>query len=1096
MPAKRIPHPVRYDLDPRGSFVIENYQQAKPFCNFFPGVAGVWGIPMWVFYVNRGQAISSFGIESKDKAIAEFQPANKAYRLASHQGFRTFLKIKDADRIHWWEPFQGHGCRQAFVSHQKMMITAHDLTLEDVNETLGVTVRVNYFTISQEDFPALVRRVWIENHSSRAYGIELIDGLPTIMAYGLSDWIIKNMSRTVEAWVKVHQLEKRTPYYHLNVEVSDTPDVKHIREGHFYFAFDPALPKSKRLAPIVEASLVFGQCTDFSCPQRFFSDQPFRIPRQQQTDNRTPSALCYHSFTMAAGQQRQIYSMVGYAHSQAHLQQISRKFCRQEVLDRKAQLNQDVIHSIRSMAATRSASRAFDLYADQNFLDNVLRGGLPVSLQTEEGPVAFNVFSRKHGDPERDYNFFKLSPTHFSQGNGNYRDVNQNRRNDAWFNQDVKDNTIINFFNLSQADGYNPLIVKGMSFYIEDTVKLDKVLKDCLKDGSDAVRQRLGKDFQPGELLDLVHRQGIGLKVPKQVFLGRVLGLCRKHELAEHGEGFWSDHWTYNLDLVDSYLRLYPEDLHALLLEKKVFSFFHNSHYILPRDERYVLTDKGVRQYYFLHDGGWHQSGAADGTRLRTKGGKGDVYFTTLLVKLLCVVTNKAATFDPSGIGIEMEGGRPNWYDALNGLPGLCGSSLCETLELKRFCRFLLDSLDQLELDSHFVISVFVELALFMKGLKSVLIEEKDPASYWHRSNDIKEQYRLSIREGISGEEEIMPLAEVRELLALVIERTERAEEHAVDNKGLLRSYFRHEVIDYALLNKHNNGYAFVLPVKFRRHALPLFLEGFVHALRTRQGTEQQARQFHQQVLKSPLYDRKLRMLKNNDDLSQESEEIGRSRIFPPGWLENESVWLHMEYKYLLELLRCGLNQEFYALLKDTLVPFLKPEVYGRSTLENSSFLVSSAHADAQLHGQGFVARLSGSTAEFLHIWLLMNAGLRPFRWDPRQGLSFVLEPILSAGLFSSQQHKIEIVDTNFKHQVVDLPKNSYAFILLGSTLVVYHNPKRLNTFGPGKVSVSKMVLTWAGQQRSQAFPTGTVPSAYAKDIRDHRVVRIDAELS
>lgn len=32
---------------------------------------------MWVFYVNRGQGIASFGIENKDNAILEFLPANE-----------------------------------------------------------------------------------------------------------------------------------------------------------------------------------------------------------------------------------------------------------------------------------------------------------------------------------------------------------------------------------------------------------------------------------------------------------------------------------------------------------------------------------------------------------------------------------------------------------------------------------------------------------------------------------------------------------------------------------------------------------------------------------------------------------------------------------------------------------------------------------------------------------------------------------------------------------------------------------------------------------------------------------------------------------
>ena len=89
-----------------------------------------------------------------------------------------------------------------------------------------------------------------------------------------------------------------------------------------------------------------------------------------------------------------------------------------------------------------------------------------------------------------------------------------------------------------------------------------------------------------------------------------------------------------------------------------------------------------------------------------------------------------------------------------------------------------------------------------------------------------------------------------------------------------------------------------------------------------------------------------------------------------------------MEYKYFLELLRCGLAKEFFTEIHSAMVPFLDPATYGRSILQNSSFIASSAHEDKNLHGQGFVARLSGSTAEFLHMWLLMNMGLKPFALD------------------------------------------------------------------------------------------------------------------
>lgn len=47
----------------------------------------------------------------------------------------------------------------------------------------------------------------------------------------------------------------------------------------------------------------------------------------------------------------------------------------------------------------------------------------------------FYVYSRKHGDLERDYNYFSMLPEFYSQGNGNFRDVNQNRRCDTFLHR-------------------------------------------------------------------------------------------------------------------------------------------------------------------------------------------------------------------------------------------------------------------------------------------------------------------------------------------------------------------------------------------------------------------------------------------------------------------------------------------------------------------------------------------------------------------------------------------------------------------------------------------------------------------------------------
>lgn len=1085
-------HQPRYRLKGDGRFVIEDYNRAKPFSNFFPGIAGLWGIPMWVFYVNRGQGIASFGIEAKNKAIMEFQPANKSYRLASLQGFRTFIKVTRGAKTFYWEPFQSHLAGTDFQKSQMMSIAAHDLTITETNKDLGLEARVNYFTMPEEPYAALVRRVHITNTARTACAVEVIDGLPLMMPFGMTDWLMKNMSRTVEAWVQVLNLKKKAPYYQLKVEVADTPQVTHIKEGNFFFSFDHCAKGSGLLEPIVEAACVFGASCDFAAPQRFI-EKGFRLPDKQQTSNRTPCAMSHARYSFKPNQSKEIVSLFGYARNEAAVNTMVKKVTQKGLIDQKALRNKEIIDSIRAYARTHSASLEFDLYAEHTFLDNILRGGLPISVETTDGHAAFNVYSRKHGDLERDYNYFVVAPTFYSQGNGNYRDVNQNRRNDVWFNTDVRDSHLTTFFNLSQADGYNPLIVNGASFRADDLNKVEKLVNACVKgDGRARIKDFLQKGFQPGALLRFIEEHPIPLKVSMKKFFWDVLKICHKEELAEHGEGFWSDHWTYSIDLVERYLALYPEDLKGLLLERKVFSFYHDSHYVLPREERYILTDRGVRQYKSVAKEAHAQKAVEKGNVLRVQNGEGDIYRTHFTGKILCLIANKIASLDPSGMGVEMEADKPNWYDALNGLPGLLGSSVSETFEIKRFSFFLQGALTQLALDGKTEIPLFGELADFIRGLSGLLASQPDPLAYWQKSNDAKEEYRRQVRHGIRGDERGVTVDEIKAFLKAVIEKTDKAVTGAKNKDGFLATYFYHEVTkhDPAAGTTHPPA-KHVRPLAFERHALPLFLEGYVHALRVESAPEG-ARRLYQQVRSSGLYDKKLKMYKVNADLSKESEEIGRARIFPAGWLENASIWLHMEYKFILELLRAGLYEEFYANFRHVLVPFLKPEQYGRSILENSSFLVSSAHADASLHGQGFVARLSGSTAEFLHLWLLMNVGEKPFRWDRHNKLTLEFKPALAGWLFTAKPSDIFYVLPSGKTVTAALPARTYAFNFLNTTLVVYHNPKRRDTF---KASIEAVHLRYAGSSKPVVITASVIPSPYAEDVRNRKVERIDVYL-
>ncbi len=130
-------------------------------------------------------------------------------------------------------------------------------------------------------------------------------------------------------------------------------------------------------------------------------------------------------------------------------------------------------------------------------------------------------------------------------------------------------------------------------------------------------------------------------------------------------------------------------------------------------------------------------------------------------------------------------------------------------------------------------------------------------------------------------------------------------------NGGIPPTYFTYQVDEYdGLPEKDPQGRPYIRARRFTPQVLPLFLEGPVRAYKIL--PLDAARALYRQVKASPLFDQKLNMYKVNASLAGQPHDIGRARAFPAGWLENESIWLHMEYKYLLETLRAGLYEEFF----------------------------------------------------------------------------------------------------------------------------------------------------------------------------------------
>ena len=1091
---------TRSYLDPAMDFVVEGYNQAPPFSSFLPGIAGKWGIPVWCYTVNRGQCVATFGVRDKDGQILEFQSFNQACMRIDREGFRTFLRVGDKRVV---EPFQR---TDDPAVEQTLRIRPAEISLLETNRGLGLEIEVTYFGLPNVRVAGLVRVLRIRNLKKREVSLDWLDGLPRLLPYGLDQKRIKGIPRHIEAMMGAFERDG-IAVYRLKQTADDSERVGSIEGGHFYLR----VGRDSARGLIVDPEAVFGEPFDYQTPVRFASGGARGLGRATQMwENKTPAAMWTESVALGPGEEFSASSIFGFAPRDRDLDALNTRARHPSFLEQKREENRRISDEIADNAFTVSSSRELDAYSRQDFLDNVVRGGVPVSLRTRGSDSVLYVYSRQNGDLERDYHHFVLEPTYLSQGTGHYRSVLQNRRTDAWFFPDTYDSNLRTFLNLVQLDGYNPLEVLGLTYRVVD----DEPAKAWAERHVADARARkdlldwMRAGFSPGELVmrleDLT-----GLEPERRmVGLEEALSFCEENEIGGLHEGFWVDHWHYNVDLLEVLLMVHPDRAAELFLGRNDYVFFDDPDVVRPRHERAADAGGRIRSYgaVYRHPEKARRINARPNHRhsVRTEYGAGEIYRTTLLVKLLTIVVNRLATLDPEGSGIEMEAGKPGWNDSMNGLPGLFGSGSSELLELARTIELLLVELKKLSRGRARSVLVFEELAELMRALLPAMktrATSRSPRAgfvYWDTANGLKEAYRERTLFGVSGAETKLPLAELIGFLGAGAALLERAfvgknRQQLVSKTGVPYTYFVNDVTDSEPTGEQNElGLATVRPRAFSQRPVKLFLEGPVHWMKHRR---HEAKAVYDAVLRSPLFDRKLQMYKSCENMRGESPELGRAvGAYPRGFIENESIYLHMEYKYLLEVLRAGLCEEFWHDAKRALVPFMDPAVYGRSTLEGASFIVSSAFADPQLHGRAFQPRLSGITCEYLHIWMLAVAGEHPFRLDRQGKLELCLEPRLPGWLFTKEPERREYFDAREGWTTLGFGAGIFAYKLLGHTLVVYENKNAKDTFGVGAARPRSYALTLRSG-KSVRVAGKSLPARWAKAVRSGEVSRIDVVL-
>ena len=704
-------------FDERRRFIVRDFDSRSTFSNFLPGVAGVFGKPVWSFYVNRGQGLASFGLASKDFPIMEFNTANKAYQVTPYVGFRTFVqgvrgghKTKEDGVSFLMEPFSPlnskvEGVEDESKPDRTMFVGTNEMEILEVDDVHGVTTKVNYFVMPEEDFAALVRRTTITNTGDDDLTLSALDGLAKVEPTGgRLQWGLKNIGRTLEGWMGVYHAndDLGLPFYRMSTEPSDTASVKIEKAGHYCISF---MDGSDDLLPIVfDTEKVFGFSTTLQEPNGLIKSSIEEIvANPQYGDAKTSSAFAAaQGVKLAPGESVTLTSVYGKAENIKDLPKIAKIVTKKNFITGKFQRARDMMNELTSKVETHTASKLFDGTIKQNYLDNSLRGGMPVILGELDDEArssnadedsrlkVYHVFSRIHGDLERDYNDFNIDPTYFSQGPGNYRDVAQNRRNDVVFSPRIGSFVVKQFLSFIQADGYEPLTVQAYAYQIENHNEASRVASLISSEESTptVIAILSGGIFRPGQLFSLFDELDVTLTVSKQRAIDEIMAIATESPMALYGSGYWADHWEYYLDLIEAYTSIYPDGEESLMYDTELRYFFSTAT-VKPRSQKYVEdytfdgkskhilqldatvfdTDKVKEQEAFrnvttglvANEANWQRTGGP---------GNGRAFTSPTITKLFLLGVMKFSMRDAYGMGVEYEGGRPGWNDAMNGLAG------------------------------------------------------------------------------------------------------------------------------------------------------------------------------------------------------------------------------------------------------------------------------------------------------------------------------------------------------------------------------------------------------------------------------------------
>lgn len=647
---------VRTDDD--AYVVIDDFDRIPPFFCSLTSDSN-----LWLFVSSTGALTAGRG--DADHAILPYETVDKIHDNGSHTGPFSILRWRVGGRWVLWKPFKDQPGKLVRRRLMKNLIGSR-LIFE---ETLPEDGLVFSSTLMISDRFGLVRECCVRNLGETARQIEILHGIRNLLPSGVTRRMQGELSCLTDAYKQNEILEPSGPgVYAMASGLTDQPVPSESLRATIAWSY--GLPNAMRsVDPNSVTRFIRGETPVAARTSRGVRGHYIEWAELQLAGREETKWVMLADTGLDQTSVRRIQNLIA---TGMPIHDLS-----EDIAKREANLR-------RRLAAADGLQETGDTIAAAhhlaNVLFNVMRGGsfpdgyeinrddfsafvatsnrkvsgrhaawlelLPASIRRgrlrelirgrgcphlerfflEYLPLSF---SRRHGDPSRPWNQFKIQ-SRDSRGKealrfeGNWRDIFQNWEALALSYPEYLEGMIAKFVNASTVDGHNPYRIS-----------------------------RDGIDWEEPDSDD-----------PWASF------------------GYWGDHQiVYLLKLLEAYEDHEPGSLPALLGERR-FTYANVPYRIKPladifRDPRNTLIfDRSLSARLIAR-------GATDGSDAKLVSGEdGMPVLVTLMEKLLVPVLAKWSNFVPGG-GIWMNTQRPEWNDANNALVG-SGLSMVTLCYLRR----------------------------------------------------------------------------------------------------------------------------------------------------------------------------------------------------------------------------------------------------------------------------------------------------------------------------------------------------------------------------------------------------------------------------